>query len=79
MYLLRVLQLPPCRKRWKERLRLFGEVFGFETSFSGEYPGWSYKEESPVRQVLQESYRELFGEELKVEANPCRTGMRTVF
>lgn len=56
------------QEEMKERLRLFGEVFGFETSFSGEYPGWSYKEESPVRQVLQESYRELFGEELKVEA-----------
>ena len=56
------------QEEMKEPLRLFGEVFGFETSFSGEYPGWSYKEESPVRQVLQESYRELFGEELKVVA-----------
>ena len=28
----------------------------------------SYKEESPVRDVFLESYRELFGEELKTEA-----------
>ena len=56
------------QEEMKERLRLYGEVFGFEISFSGEYPGWSYKEESPVRQVMQESYRELFGEELKIEA-----------
>lgn len=52
----------------KERLRLFAEVFGFETSFGGEYPGWSYQEKSPIREVMQESYRELFGEELKIEA-----------
>ena len=56
------------QEEMKERLRLYGEVFGFETSFSGEYPGWSYKEESPVRKVLQDSYRDLFGTELKVEA-----------
>lgn len=56
------------QKEMKERLRLFAEVFGFEASFSGEYPGWSYKEESPIREVMQESYRELFGTELQIEA-----------
>ena len=58
----------PSGRDERKRLRLYGEVFGFETSFSGEYPGWSYKEESPVRKVLQDSYRDLFGTELKVEA-----------
>ena len=52
----------------KERFMLLGETFGFAVNCSGEYPGWSYAEESRVREVFAESYRELFGEELKMEA-----------
>ena len=33
-----------------------------------EYPGWSYAEHSPVREVFVESYRELFGSELRIES-----------
>lgn len=56
------------QEEMKERIRLFTEVFGFSASFSGEYPGWSFKEESAIREVLKESYRDLFGVELKIEA-----------
>ena len=31
-------------------------------------PGWSYAEHSPVRDVFVESYRELFGSELRIES-----------
>lgn len=56
------------QEEMKARLGLLADTFGFASEFSGEYPGWSYKEESPVRDVFLESYRELFGEELKTEA-----------
>ena len=56
------------QEEMKARLGLLADTFGFAAEFSGEYPGWSYKEESPVRDVFLESYRELFGEELKTEA-----------
>ena len=52
----------------KERFTLLGETFGFEVTCSGEYPGWSYAEESRIRKVFAESYRELFGTEMKMEA-----------
>lgn len=52
----------------KDRFATLAETFGFDMSCSGEYPGWSFKEESEIREVFKESYRELFGSELKVEA-----------
>lgn len=52
----------------KARFGTLAETFGFTTRYSGEYPGWSYAEESRIREVFAESYRTLFGEELKVEA-----------
>ena len=48
-------------------LRLVAETFGFETAITGAYPGWEKVENSPLVAVLQESYRSLFGGELKVE------------
>lgn len=56
------------QKDMKSRFVLLAETFGFNVTFTGEYPGWTYKEESAVREVFQESYRELFGKELKIEA-----------
>lgn len=53
---------------FKERLSLLADTFGFEIEYSGEYPGWSFVEESPIRKVFLESYRSIFGKELKIEA-----------
>lgn len=52
----------------KARFALLAETFGFEISYSGQYPGWDYKEDSKIREVFLESYRELFGKELRLEA-----------
>lgn len=52
----------------KRQLGLLGDTFGFAMECSGEYPGWSYAEVSPIRDLFAESYRELFGKELKIEA-----------
>ncbi len=48
-------------------LQLTADAFSFETSVSGRYPGWEYKEDSILRETFRQSYRELFGTELKVE------------
>lgn len=56
------------QEEMKARLGLLAETFGFACSYSGEYPGWSYKEDSRIREVFKESYKELFGEEMKMEA-----------
>lgn len=52
----------------KARFALLAETFGFEIEYSGEYPGWDYKEQSRIREIFSESYRELFGSELRLEA-----------
>lgn len=52
----------------KERLFLLAETFGFACEITGEYPGWSFAEESPIRDLFKESYQTLFGTELKIEA-----------
>ena len=52
----------------KDRMRMLAEVLGFDVAFDYEYPGWSYVEHSPVRDVFKQSYRELFGRELKIES-----------
>ncbi len=56
------------QEEMKARLGLLAETFGFSSSYSGEYPGWSYKEDSRIREVFRESYQELFGKEMKMEA-----------
>lgn len=52
----------------KARFQTLADTFGFRTEYSGEYPGWSFAEKSRIREVFIESYRELFGKELKLEA-----------
>lgn len=52
----------------KDRFQTLADTFGFTAEYSGEYPGWSFVEKSRIREVFIESYRELFGKELKVEA-----------
>ena len=52
----------------KDRLQMLADVLSFDAKFEYEYPGWSYVEHSPVRDVFKQSYRELFGRELKIES-----------
>lgn len=48
-------------------LTLTAKTFGFETEVSGAYPGWEKVEDSVLCDTMKESYRTLFGKELKVE------------
>lgn len=49
-------------------LYLLAEAFGFDCDIAGAYPGWSFAEESPIRDTFIASYRELFDADLKIEA-----------
>ena len=60
--------VPTLMTALKEKLYLLAETFGFDVNITGEYPGWSFAEISPIRDVFVESYRELFHDELKIEA-----------
>lgn len=49
-------------------LYLLAETFGFDCDIAGAYPGWSFAEESPIRDTFIASYCELFDADLKIEA-----------
>lgn len=51
-----------------DQLTLLADTFGFQTAITGQYPGWSFAEISPIREVFCESYRNLFGKDLRIEA-----------
>ena len=60
--------VPSLLEELKAHFGILAETFGFNTEFIGEYPGWNYNENSAVRKVFQESYKELFKKPLKIEA-----------
>ena len=51
-----------------DRLRCLTERLGGSVSVSGDYPGWQYRQHSPLRDLLVEVYREQYGAEPVVEA-----------
>ncbi len=55
------------RDRYSARVVKMAEQCGAETRIYGKYPGWDKREVSPLRDKMCEVYRELCGEEMKVE------------
>ena len=52
----------------RDRVVCLVEMLGGSVSFSGDYPAWEYRKDSPLRELMIEVYREQYGEEPKVEA-----------
>ena len=45
----------------KARLTALMQGLGGTTAYSGEYSGWEYRDDSPLRQLMTEVYREQYG------------------
>lgn len=56
------------QQQTKNELELLAQTFGFDFHMDSEYPGWSYAENSKIRNVFKQCYKGLCGKELKVEA-----------
>ena len=52
----------------KARLETLMGILGGSVTFAGDYTGWQYQENSPLRDLMVEVYREQYGCEPKVEA-----------
>ena len=52
----------------KDRLACLMEELGGRAEYSGDYPAWEYREESPLRERMAEVFREQYGHEPKIEA-----------
>ncbi len=52
----------------KDRLACLAGRLGGGTAFSGDYPGWAYRPDSPLRERMVAVFRDQYGREPKVEA-----------
>lgn len=50
------------------KLRCLADIFGGSFSTSGDYPGWAYRQDSPLRKLLTEVFVEQYGKEPVIEA-----------
>ncbi len=50
------------------RLSLFADLLGFSSATGGFYPPWEFKEDSSLQKLYREAYKEVNGDEVRVEA-----------
>jgi dipeptidase D len=51
-----------------ERLELLAAQLGGTLEVSGQYPGWPFRPDSPLRELMTQVYVEQFGREPKIKA-----------
>lgn len=51
-----------------DQLAYMTEFLGGTYSYDGEYPHWSYRSHSPIRETVAATYKELFGKDANIEA-----------
>lgn len=51
-----------------DKLIFLTEFLGGEVKISGDYPAWEYKADSPMRELMADCYRELYGKEPQIQA-----------
>ena len=54
--------------RLEKKLYLLTKTLEGNCTTSGDYPGWAYRVDSPLRELMLRVYRELYGKEPVVEA-----------
>lgn len=57
-----------AKEKLKLQLDTLTKVFGGYTQAHGDYPGWQYNPDSRLRADMVRIYKEMFGQEVKVEA-----------
>ncbi|MFZ5969250.1 MAG: aminoacyl-histidine dipeptidase [Bacillota bacterium] len=51
-----------------DRIQIICDFVGAKMELISDYPEWEYKVDSPVRDLMTEVYREMYGKEIKVDA-----------
>ncbi len=60
--------LESAKKALIGKLKSLAYLAGAKTEVTGDYPGWAYKKESPLRDKMVEIYREMYHDEPEVKA-----------
>ncbi|MGL4344708.1 MAG: aminoacyl-histidine dipeptidase [Cellulosilyticaceae bacterium] len=59
----------PTKKQWViDKLCVISERFGAKCDISGQYPAWTYAQNSRIRELASDVYTQMFGMTPKVEA-----------
>ncbi|MEF9961224.1 MAG: beta-Ala-His dipeptidase [Erysipelotrichaceae bacterium] len=60
-----------------EEIQLITSLFDMKAEFSAYYPGWAYVEHSPLREKLRDVFKQMYQQELKLEAvhGGCECGL----
>ena len=59
---------PRMMRVMSREVETLAALLGFDCASGSEYPGWAYARQSRIRDVMSDTYRALFGKELKIEA-----------
>ena len=51
-----------------QKIECFMKNIGGEVEFSGNYAGWEYRKDSPLRDLMAEVYKEQYGKEPEIKA-----------
>lgn len=57
-----------AKKALADKLKYLVEFLGGACELEGDYPAWEYRKESALRDIMAETYKELFGTEADVKA-----------
>ncbi|MBP2025246.1 aminoacyl-histidine dipeptidase [Peptoniphilus stercorisuis] len=61
-------ELSSLKQEIADRNKICAELCGAEFTVQSSYPAWEFKDESEIRNITMKSYKDLFKEELKLEA-----------
>lgn len=52
----------------RDQIQILADTYGAECEFMSDYPAWSYKKDSRLRTLAMKVYKEMTGQEAKIEA-----------
>ncbi|PAB56364.1 aminoacyl-histidine dipeptidase [Anaeromicrobium sediminis] len=50
------------------RIQIIADLNGAKMELKGDYPEWEFKEDSPIRELMSQVYKEMYNEDIKVKA-----------
>jgi dipeptidase D len=51
-----------------DRIKIICDLNNAEMLLESDYPEWAYKQESPIRDLMSNVYKEMFGKDVKIDA-----------
>ncbi len=58
----------PAKEALIRKMEIIMESFDGLHELSGEYPGWAYREESPLRDKMAAVYKKLYKKDMRIQA-----------